>query len=155
MRGGGQVSCVVRSLEKKKEWRKPGKGGEEEERKEGMTMAVDDGSEGSVVFGISGKRTKSKAKTARINGRKGPMSKIATQLYCTLALPGKIIDRRLTPDLGAAIAGEREDGANWRLDRRFGLTLGSDAYSEVRRAGRDPRGAIGAESGPTRYFYRV
>ena len=44
---------------------------------------------------------------------------------------GEIIDRRLTPEIEAAIAGEREDGANRRLDRRFGLTLGLDAYSEV------------------------
>ena len=108
-------------------------------------------------LGISGKRTKSKAKGTLINGRKGPHVKNSHLAIARWrCLPGgEIIDRRLTPEIEAAIAGERKDGANWRLDRRFGLTLGSDAYSEVRRAGRDPRGAIGAESGPTRYFYRV
>ena len=53
---------------------------------------------------------------------------------------------RLTPKLEAAIAGLWVDGAIWGFDRRLGLTLGSNAYSEVRRAGCDPGGVIHAES---------
>lgn len=53
---------------------------------------------------------------------------------------------RLTPKLEAAIARVWGDGAIRGTDREIGLTLGSNAYFEVRRAGDDPRRVIRAES---------
>ena len=53
-------------------------------------------------------------------------------------LLNEFIDRRLTPKLEAAIARVWGDGAIWNFDQRLGLTLISDAYSEVRRDRVDP-----------------